>query len=123
MREVVSAIACETLDAVVLDVDNGPGFLVYDDNAAVYRAPFLETCRRAMRPGGSLVVWSAEEAPDLAGALRHTFESVEHHTTSVVLGTRDERYHAYTAVKAISAAASGVREAADTVERATCPGP
>ena len=42
-------------DLVLLDVDNGPGYLVHDANAALYRAPFLETARAALRPGGVLV--------------------------------------------------------------------
>ena len=52
-------------DLVLLDVDNGPGYLVHDANAALYRAPFLQTARAALRPGGVLVVWSAAEAPEL----------------------------------------------------------
>jgi spermidine synthase len=88
---------------VILDVDNGPGFLVYDSNAAVYHTPFLQTCHQALREGGAVVVWSADEAADLDQALRRTFASVEHHTTEVVLGTRDERYHTYTAVKSLAA--------------------
>ena len=28
-------------DLLLLDVDNGPGYLVHDDNAALYEAPFL----------------------------------------------------------------------------------
>ena len=35
VRDVVEAQSPASLDAVVLDVDNGPDFLVHDDNAAV----------------------------------------------------------------------------------------
>ena len=57
-----------TYDLVLLDVDNGPGYLVHAGNAALY-----EPCRRSpparavLRPGGALVVWSADEAPDARG--------------------------------------------------------
>src|SRR6478752_5673182 len=34
-------------DLVLLDVDNGPGFLVHDANAALYRPPFLEAARQS----------------------------------------------------------------------------
>ena len=57
-------------DLVLLDVDNGPGYLVHAANAALYEPPALTTARRVLRPGGALVVWSAAEAPELEDALR-----------------------------------------------------
>src|SRR3954469_9752241 len=50
-------------DLVLLDVDNGPGYLVHDANEALYRPPFLDAARRAT--AGVLAVWSAAEAPQL----------------------------------------------------------
>jgi spermidine synthase len=44
-------------DVVLLDVDNGPGYLVHDDNAGLYSAPLLEAARDALRPGGILVTY------------------------------------------------------------------
>ena len=52
-------------DLVLLDVDNGPGYLVHAANAALYEPPALTDARRVLRPGGALVVWSAAEAPEL----------------------------------------------------------
>jgi spermidine synthase len=52
-------------DLVLLDVDNGPGYLVHDANADLYRAPSLEHALRATRPGGAVVVWSAAESAEL----------------------------------------------------------
>ena len=69
-------------DLVLLDVDNGPGYLVHDDNAALYRAPFLARARAALRPGGALVVWSAAQAPELQDALREVFGAVEAQATT-----------------------------------------
>ena len=46
-------------DLVLLDVDNGPGYLVHAANAALYEPPALTDARRVLRPGGALVVWSA----------------------------------------------------------------
>ncbi len=46
-------------DLVLLDVDNGPGYLVHDTNATVYGAAFLPRLHALLRPGGALVVWSA----------------------------------------------------------------
>ncbi|WP_245644691.1 spermine/spermidine synthase domain-containing protein [Nocardioides jensenii] len=36
-------------DLVLLDVDNGPGYLVHEQNAALYLPPFLEAAKRATR--------------------------------------------------------------------------
>jgi spermidine synthase len=56
-------------DVVVLDVDNGPGFLVHADNAGLYAVPGLAAARAALAPGGVLVVWSSHVAPELLAAL------------------------------------------------------
>ena len=65
----VPALAAGGLDAVLLDVDNGPGFLVHPSNTGVYTAPFLRACARALRPGGVVAVWSADLAPALRTVL------------------------------------------------------
>jgi spermidine synthase len=56
-------------DAVLLDVDNGPGFLVHRSNAALYRRSGLATALAALRPGGVLAIWSSGPAPELLAAL------------------------------------------------------
>ena len=79
-------------DLVLLDVDNGPGHLVHSTNAALYEEPALKAARAALRPGGALVVWSADEAPELADTLRTVFGEVEVRPHEVRLQERDERY-------------------------------
>jgi spermidine synthase len=56
-------------DAVLLDVDNGPGFLVHRSNAALYGPAGLGVALAALRPGGVLAIWSSEPAPELATSL------------------------------------------------------
>jgi spermidine synthase len=56
-------------DAVLLDVDNGPGFLVHGSNAALYRPAGLATALAALRPGGVLAIWSSHPAPELLAGL------------------------------------------------------
>ena len=51
-------------DAILLDVDNGPGGLVHPANDGLYTLAGLAASARALRPGGVLAVWSA--APDAA---------------------------------------------------------
>ena len=64
--DVADAIAGEagTLDAILLDVDNGPDGIVRRGNDRLYRPRGLAVARAALRPGGVLAVWSA--APDAA---------------------------------------------------------
>ncbi len=57
-------------DVVLLDVDNGPGFLVHAGNAGLYEAPALAAARAVLTPGGVLAVWSSHVAPALLEALR-----------------------------------------------------
>lgn len=52
------------LDAILLDVDNGPDGFSRSENEKLYTLRGLEAARRALRPGGFLAVWSA--APSAA---------------------------------------------------------
>lgn len=42
-------------DLVLLDVDNGPGFLLHEHNATLYAATGVHAAYRALAPGGRLV--------------------------------------------------------------------
>jgi spermidine synthase len=84
-------------DLVLLDVDNGPGYLVHDSNEALYREPFLTAAHRAT--GQLLVIWSAAEAPQLATTLATVFAEVEVVPLPVRLEDRDEHYWLYAAHK------------------------
>jgi spermidine synthase len=51
-------------DAILLDVDNGPGGLSIDTNDRLYAAAGLRAARFALKPGGILAYWSSH--PDAA---------------------------------------------------------
>lgn len=91
------AEARSTYDLVLLDVDNGPGYLVHDGNESVYEAGFLTRCRELLSPGGVLVVWSASAAPELLAVLRDVFGEVEEQAHHVLLQDRPEDYFLYLA--------------------------
>jgi spermidine synthase len=53
------------LDAVLLDVDNGPAALCHPGNTRLYGPGGLTAVFRALRPGGCLAIWSAWEDAEL----------------------------------------------------------
>ena len=57
-------------DVILLDVDNGPDFLVHPHNARLYAAPMLASAHAALAPGGVLAIWSSHRAPGLLASLR-----------------------------------------------------
>ncbi|GAA0622730.1 hypothetical protein HPO96_28120 [Kribbella sandramycini] len=95
VREVIAAAAEAAYDAILLDVDNGPDFLVYNENSSIYRPDFLEVCRARLRAGGVLTVWSASASPELESALRATFGECVVTPVPVRLQGRDECYYVY----------------------------
>jgi spermidine synthase len=56
-------------DAILLDVDNGPGGLSRQGNDSLYTMAGLSAARRALRPGGVLAVWSAGPDHGFTGRL------------------------------------------------------
>lgn len=67
----------ETFDLICLDIDNGPDWKVFDDNASLYDEAGLAALQRRLRPGGCLSFWSATPSPDFARRLREAFGDVE----------------------------------------------
>ncbi len=97
IKQAISEATPASYDLVLLDVDNGPDFLVYDDNSAVYQAGFLREVADALRPGGAVAVWSAAESAALRGELAEVFGSATPIPFDVRLQDRDEQYWLYLA--------------------------
>ena len=93
------AEARSSYDLVLLDVDNGPGYLVHEGNEAVYEERFLSRCRDVLSPGGVLVIWSANPAPELLAAMQEVFGAAEEQAHAVLLQDRPEEYYLYLARK------------------------
>ena len=89
------AEAMSTYDMVLLDVDNGPGYLVHDGNADVYEHDFIANTKRILNPDGALVVWSANPAPELASVMEDVFGNCTEQTYDVLLQERPEQYVLY----------------------------
>jgi spermidine synthase len=66
-------------DAILLDVDNGPDALAHDTNDGLYRPAGIRAAKRALRPGGTLGVWSFSDDPRFTKDLRAAgFEAQAH---------------------------------------------
>jgi len=69
-------------DLMLLDVDNGPGWLAAPGNAWLYEVDGLRACRAALHPGGVLAVWSPQRNPTFLAALEHVFDIVDEEDTT-----------------------------------------
>lgn len=56
-------------DLVLLDVDNGPSFLLHPGNARIYAADALASALGQVSPGGALAIWAAQREPELLARL------------------------------------------------------
>jgi spermidine synthase len=72
LRENVGAF-----DAIMLDVDNGAESLVTSGNAQLYTDIGIRATIAAMRPGGRIVYWSAQDDPRFVKSLTRAGLKVE----------------------------------------------
>ncbi|WP_375430389.1 hypothetical protein [uncultured Friedmanniella sp.] len=82
-------------DAILLDVDNGPDFLIHDANAALYGADLLQAAYGRLRPGGVLAIWCQGPARQLLATL-DALGPAEEHRYRVTRGERSWEYAVYT---------------------------
>jgi spermidine synthase len=100
-------------DAVLLDVDNGPDFLIHQENAALYDRTALAAARDRLSPGGVLAVWCQGPAPDLLAILTALDAAAQEHHVAVEREGRAFSYVVYTLRAA---------DTADDVAPTTLPG-
>jgi spermidine synthase len=97
IRQVITEVPPATYDLVLLDIDNGPGHLVHEENAAVYGPAFLGAVADVLRPGGAVVVWSAAVSPVLGDDVARVFGAATPIPMDVRLQGRIETYWLYLA--------------------------
>jgi spermidine synthase len=66
----------KAFDCVLMDVDNGPSFLILEGNAPLYTSKGLGRVRRALAGGGVLGVWSNQPDDLLSVNLTAAFGNV-----------------------------------------------
>ncbi|MEU3508307.1 spermidine synthase [Streptomyces longwoodensis] len=80
----------DTFDALCLDIDNGPGWTVTEDNDGLYAPAGLASCARVLRPGGVLAVWSAQPSAEFEGTMGNAgFQQVRTEEIPVARGVPD----------------------------------
>ena len=80
----------ERYDVLCLDIDNGPDWIVTDDNQSVYTAAGLTALERALTNQGVLSVWSAARAPAFVQRLASQFAQVQTLEVPLLPGRRGE---------------------------------
>lgn len=85
----LGAAPAGAFDAVCLDVDNGPDWLVVPGNAALYTADGLAAAVRVLGPGGVLAVWSAHRSAQLETRMRALLAGVTTLEVPVARGEPD----------------------------------
>ncbi len=94
-------------NAIVLDVDNGPNFLIHIANATLYDPELLTAAYQQLRPGGILAVWSQSRAPDFHHVCRSVSADAVEHVVVTRRGQRELEYAIYTLVRPLSDPGSG----------------
>lgn len=86
------AAARADYDAILLDVDNGPGGVGRAANDGLYSLAGLAAARQALRPGGVMAVWSAGPNPDFVRRLGKAGYRVEETTVRATGTARGARH-------------------------------
>ena len=70
-------------EAILLDVDNGPDFLIHDANATLYDRGTLRAAHDRLADGGVLAIWCQGPAPELQEALQALAPRAQEHHYAV----------------------------------------
>jgi spermidine synthase len=81
VREVLTR-AAEPYDLILLDVDNGPGWLATPSNTRLYERRGMADCARALSDRGVLAVWSPQPNRRLETVLEKVFQTWRAVTTT-----------------------------------------
>ncbi len=87
-----------TFDAVCVDLDNGPGWLVWEENSALYGDEGLTHLKRIMAREAGLTFWSSSRNEPFEKRLRDVFSSVSVHSVRTIEMGRELEYVIYRAV-------------------------
>jgi spermidine synthase len=92
-------------DAIVLDIDNGPDFLIHEENRELYTAASLHAAYSQLTAGGTLAIWCQQPAPALLALLQGIAPSAQQQVIATSRGERNFPYTIYTISRANHSAA------------------
>jgi spermidine synthase len=99
IRSVLTGVRAEPAgpwEAIILDVDNGPDFLIHGANDALYAEPSLTAAYAQLAPGGICAIWCQGAVPELLAALRRVAPTADQHIFTRVRDGRRLDYAIYT---------------------------
>jgi spermidine synthase len=82
--------------AIVLDIDNGPDFLIHQSNLAAYSESTLAAAYSRLVPGGLLAIWCQGPVPEILARLGRLGSETREHPNEVARGNRSFDYVIYT---------------------------
>jgi spermidine synthase len=88
-----------TYDSVCLDLDNGPDWLVWEENRVLYEESGLNHIKNVMASDGCLGIWSSGRADLFENRLRRVFKNATVHTINTTEMGRNVEYYIYTATR------------------------
>jgi spermidine synthase len=86
-------------NAIVLDVDNGPDFLIHGANSALYNRPSLAAAYAQLAGGGTLAIWCQGPAAELLATLRQISATAKPHVFQRIRQGRQLSYVIYTVTR------------------------
>lgn len=95
--DVMQTLRCSRgeYDLILMDTDNGPDFLVRQENDTIYAQQGLALVNRAMACNGITSFWSATVSPAFEGLLNKMGYEWERHDVSLIAGRADAFHYIY----------------------------
>jgi len=82
-------------DLILMDTDNGPDFLVRNENNSIYAREGLTTVAKALKPGGVASFWSATASISFEALLDDMQFTWERHDICLIGGRADAFHYIY----------------------------
>lgn len=86
-------------DSIMLDVDNGPTPLVQERNSWLYTDSGLQAIRKALKNGGRVAIWSADDEPRFVSRMKRNGFRAEKHQIATHKGKGGIRHVIFTGRK------------------------
>ena len=83
-------------DGICLDIDNGPDFLIHEDNARLYTPEGIRAALGHLNPGGRLAIWSQGPSKEFWFDLTSIDPNATERLIAVERGNRRMDYAVYT---------------------------